>query len=86
MQGVKLNAATVGLKNGVGQQMVKIHQHGGQQNPVSPSPLRLEQPPSEQSRENKVLALRAAIEKAFESPRIETFDFEANLRELKAKS
>lgn len=34
--------------------------------------------------ENKMLALRHAIEKGLESPRVENFDFKENLKRLKA--
>lgn len=35
--------------------------------------------------ENKTLALRAAIQKGLDSPRVEDFDFEENLKKLKAE-
>lgn len=35
--------------------------------------------------ESKAMALRAAIQKGLESPRVESFDFEENLKRLKAK-
>jgi antitoxin ParD1/3/4 len=35
--------------------------------------------------ESKTLALREAIQKGLESPRVENFDFEDNLRKLKAQ-
>lgn len=34
--------------------------------------------------ESKALALRNAIQKGIESPRVENFDFEENLKQLKA--
>lgn len=33
--------------------------------------------------ESKVIALRAAIQKGLDSPRVESFDFKANLKKLK---
>ena len=33
--------------------------------------------------ESKVIALRAAIQKGLDSPRVENFDFNANLKKLK---
>lgn len=33
--------------------------------------------------ENKVIALRAAIQKGLDSPRVENFDFKTNLKKLK---
>lgn len=33
--------------------------------------------------ESKVIALRAAIQKGLDSPRVENFDFKANLKKLK---
>ena len=33
--------------------------------------------------ENKVIALKAEIQKGLDSPRVENFDFKANLKELK---
>lgn len=36
--------------------------------------------------ENKVQALKAAIQEGIDSPRVENFDFEKNLRKLKAKT
>ncbi|MFV0390833.1 MAG: type II toxin-antitoxin system ParD family antitoxin [Paludibacteraceae bacterium] len=35
--------------------------------------------------ESKLTALRAAIQKGLDSPRVENFDFKANLMELKEK-
>lgn len=35
--------------------------------------------------ENKVIALREAIQKGLKSPRVENFDFKANLKKLKAE-
>jgi antitoxin ParD1/3/4 len=35
--------------------------------------------------ESKIVALKAAINKGLESPRIENFDFKENLKNLKAK-
>ena len=35
--------------------------------------------------ENKAMALKAAIEKGLESPRVENFDFRENLKKLKAE-
>ena len=35
--------------------------------------------------ESKMVALKAAINKGLESPRIENFDFKENLKNLKAK-
>jgi antitoxin ParD1/3/4 len=35
--------------------------------------------------ENKVIALRAAIQKGLDSPRVEHFDFNENLKRLKAE-
>ena len=35
--------------------------------------------------ESKIVALKAAIHKGLESPRIENFDFKENLKNLKAK-
>ncbi len=35
--------------------------------------------------ENKTIALRAAIQKGLDSPRVEDFDFEENLKKLKAE-
>ena len=35
--------------------------------------------------ESKIFALKAAINKGLESPRIENFDFKENLKNLKAK-
>ncbi|MCB9202611.1 MAG: type II toxin-antitoxin system ParD family antitoxin [Flavobacteriales bacterium] len=35
--------------------------------------------------ESKVVALRAAIQKGLDSPRVENFDFEENLKRLKAE-
>ena len=35
--------------------------------------------------ENKVIALKAAIQKGLKSPRVENFDFKANLKKLKAE-
>ena len=36
--------------------------------------------------ENKALALKAAINKGLDSPRIENFDFKDNLKKLKAEN
>lgn len=35
--------------------------------------------------ESKVIALRAAIQKGLDSPRVENFDFDENLKRLKAE-
>ena len=35
--------------------------------------------------ENKTIALRNAIQKGIESPRVENFDFDENLKQLKAQ-
>ena len=35
--------------------------------------------------ESKVVALKAAIQKGLDSPRVENFDFKANLKKLKAE-
>ncbi len=35
--------------------------------------------------ESKVIALKAAIQKGLDSPRVENFDFKANLQKLKAE-
>jgi antitoxin ParD1/3/4 len=35
--------------------------------------------------ENKAIALKAAIKKGLDSPRIENFDFKENLKKLKAE-
>ena len=35
--------------------------------------------------ESKIVALRAAIQKGLDSPRVENFDFEENLKRLKAE-
>ena len=35
--------------------------------------------------ESKIVALRAAIQKGLDSPRVENFDFEQNLKRLKAE-
>lgn len=35
--------------------------------------------------ESKVIALRAAIQKGLDSPRVENFNFKENLKKLKAK-
>jgi len=39
MQRMKANAAAVGVVDGVGQQMVDIHQHGGHKNKIGELPL-----------------------------------------------
>lgn len=36
-----------------------------------------------ENEENKVIALRSAIQKGLNSPRVENFDFEENLKNLK---
>lgn len=36
--------------------------------------------------ESKVIALRAAIQKGLDSPRVENFDFQDNLKKLKTES
>jgi antitoxin ParD1/3/4 len=36
--------------------------------------------------ESKILALKAEIQKGLDSPRIENFDFDENLKRLKAKN
>ena len=35
--------------------------------------------------ESKIIALRAAIQKGLDSPRVENFDFKENLKKLKAE-
>lgn len=35
--------------------------------------------------ENKIIALRAAIQKGLNSPRVENFDFDENLKRLKSE-
>lgn len=35
--------------------------------------------------ESKIIALRSAIQKGLDSPRVENFDFEENLKRLKAE-
>jgi len=39
VQGMKTNAATIGLKDRIGQQVVQVHQHGGEQNQVRALPV-----------------------------------------------
>ncbi|MFN2260537.1 MAG: type II toxin-antitoxin system ParD family antitoxin [Psychroflexus sp.] len=38
-----------------------------------------------ENEESKIIALRNAIQDGLNSPRVEDFDFEENLKELKAK-
>ncbi|MBC6996145.1 hypothetical protein H9S92_18385 [Lewinella lacunae] len=54
MQGVKMDAATVRLKNGVGQQVIQIHQHGRQQQQISPFPILPKAEKGDEKRESEM--------------------------------
>ena len=39
MQGMEADATTLGIVNGIGQQMIQIHQHGSHHQQIGPPPL-----------------------------------------------
>ncbi len=54
VQRVKLNATSVGLENGAGEQMVEVHQHRGQQNQVHFFPLFTKKHPRDDQGKHKM--------------------------------